>query len=136
MASDAAVASSRGHDEIQSVPRVPVHGVRVPVDWLIVKHDPQRYSTQQLSTPAQTRQTHRNIVWAQQREKYIAAAAAGVHLALFSFNLLFWGFEGMPPDRFNPTNLRLKLNIKPGRYGNMDGTRRVYYDNLDGGAPT
>ncbi len=25
---------------------------------------------------------------------------------------------------------RLKLGIKPSRYGNMDGTKRIYYDNM------
>jgi hypothetical protein len=34
------------------------------------------------------------------REHMLAAAAAGFHLALFAWNLAFWGFEGMPPDRW------------------------------------
>jgi hypothetical protein len=28
------------------------------------------------------------------------------------------------------SSLRLRLGIRPGRYGNMDGTKRIYYDNL------
>ena len=28
------------------------------------------------------------------------------------------------------TTCRLKLGIRPGRYGNIDGTKRIYYDNL------
>jgi hypothetical protein len=34
------------------------------------------------------------------REHMLAAAAAGFHLALFAWNLAFWGTEGMPPDRW------------------------------------
>jgi hypothetical protein len=98
---------------------------------------------------------------------------------MFAFNLAFWGSEGMPPDRYWPSNTRytmsfwlstsstpawftcasvnadmvvsqhcgcctyplhaslvvnvlcrLKMGIKPGRYGNMDGTKRIYFDNL------
>jgi hypothetical protein len=41
----------------------------------------------------------RNADWASNREQLFAAAAAGVHLALFAWNLAFWGFEGMPHDR-------------------------------------
>jgi hypothetical protein len=37
--------------------------------------------------------------WSSKREQILAAAAAGVHVALFAFNLAFWGFEGMPQDR-------------------------------------
>lgn len=25
---------------------------------------------------------------------------------------------------------RLKMGVKPGRFGNLDGTKRVWYDNL------
>ena len=56
--------------------------------------------------PPQVRQAKRDLAWTRQREQWIAGAAAGVHLALFSFNLAFWGFEGTPPDRYNPSNIR------------------------------
>jgi hypothetical protein len=59
-----------------------------------------------ISSPSEVRQAKRDIAWAKNREQLIAGAAAGIHLALFSFNLAFWGFEGMPPDRYNPSNIR------------------------------
>jgi hypothetical protein len=34
------------------------------------------------------------------REHVLAAAAAGFHVALFAWNLAFWGSEGMAPDRW------------------------------------
>ncbi|GAX80044.1 hypothetical protein CEUSTIGMA_g7483.t1 [Chlamydomonas eustigma] len=113
-----------------SMPFVRVHGADVPINWLVKQHDPNKYPNNVLSTPDQIRQSNKSIHWTKNREQLIAGAAAGVHLALFSFNLAFWGFEGMPQDRYNPSNIRLKLGIKPSRYGNMDGTKRIYYDNL------
>lgn len=44
-------------------------------------------------TPPQTAQASRDLHWARTREQWIAAAAAGVHLALFMYNLAFWGSE-------------------------------------------
>jgi hypothetical protein len=83
-----------------------VHGAKVPLDWLVRKHDPERFPASTLSTPQQKRQAQRDVSWSRQRDQYIAAAAAGIHVALFSFNLAFWGFEGMPQDRYNPSNIR------------------------------
>ncbi len=80
----------------------------MPVDWLVrdANRDAQRYPSSSISTPSQIREAKRNLGWARRREEVIAGAAAGIHLALFSFNLAFYGFEGMPPDRYNPPNLR------------------------------
>jgi hypothetical protein len=87
-------------------PLVRVHGANVPVNWLVREHDPRKYPTSVLSTPEKIRQANRSIHWTKSREQLIAGAAAGVHLTLFSFNLAFWGFEGMPRDRYNPSNIR------------------------------
>ncbi|KAG1668628.1 hypothetical protein FOA52_002481 [Chlamydomonas sp. UWO 241] len=109
---------------------VHVHGRNVPADWLIQSHDPKRFPASTLTSPAQQRQANRDMGWARTRDLWIAGAAAGLHVALFSFNLAFHGLEGTPPDRYNPTNIRQKLGVRPGRIGNMDGTKRIYYDNL------
>jgi hypothetical protein len=87
----------------QSEQKVSVHGAQVPVSWLL---NTKSYPTNTLSTPDQIRQAKRDVGWAKNREQLIAGAAAGVHLAMFSFNLAFWGFEGTPPDRYNPNNVR------------------------------
>ena len=72
----------------------------------VQRHNLSKYPPNTISSPAEIRQANRDIAWAKRREQLIAGAAAGVHLALFSFNLAFWGFEGMPPDRYNPSNIR------------------------------
>ena len=41
-----------------------------------------------------------------QRDQMIAAAAAGVHVAMFAWNLAFWGLEGQPQDRYWPLDPR------------------------------
>jgi len=51
-------------------------------------------------------QARKDQLWANSREQWIAAAAAGVHIAMFAYNLSFWGSEGMPPDRYWPDNTR------------------------------
>lgn len=93
-------------DEGTSSRSVSVHGAQVPVDWLVMRHDAAKYPGHTLSTQSEVRAANRNLAWNRQRDQWIAAAAAGMHLAMFSFNLAFWGTEGMPPDRYNPPNLR------------------------------
>ena len=78
----------------------------------VQSHNPNKYPASTISSPSEIRQAKRDIAWAKHREQLIAGAAAGVHLALFSFNLAFWGFEGMPPDRYNPSNIRcVRLSV-------------------------
>ena len=74
--------------------------------WGREKEERQMAATNPPPLPPQVRQAKRDLAWTRQREQWIAGAAAGVHLALFSFNLAFWGFEGTPPDRYNPSNIR------------------------------
>ena len=95
-----------GTDEGASSRSVSVHGAQVPVDWLVMRHDAAKYPGHTLSTQSDVRAANRNLTWNRQRDQWIAAAAASMHLAMFSFNLAFWGTEGMPPDRYNPPNLR------------------------------
>mmetsp|Transcript_26199 Transcript_26199/g.57230 ORF Transcript_26199/g.57230 Transcript_26199/m.57230 type:complete len:142 (+) Transcript_26199:64-489(+) len=134
MAEAAASLQTAGQAGTSSSGRQPklvnVHGAQVPLDWLVVRHDPKRYPAKTIVSPQQSRQANRDLEWNRKRDQLFAAAAAGVHLAIFAYNLAFWGFEGQPPDRYNPANTRLKLGIQPGRYGNIDGTKRVWYDNL------
>lgn len=157
---------------------VSFNGTHVPLDWLVRKHDPKAYPRGAVVTPKQQRQARRDLTWACSREQLFAAAAAGVHVAIFAYNLAFWGSEGMPPDRYWPDNTRsgqgggraargcvhvggqhvarctpvhmhgcthastpthacmhaplrrLKMGVRPGRFGNLDGARRVWYENL------
>jgi hypothetical protein len=139
-----------------------MHGTPIPVNWLLQQHDSRRYPDA-VVVPRHQQQADKQrsgVNWVRSREQWIAAAAAGVHVAMFAWNLAFWGNEGMPPDRYWPSNTRrvagqagavgvtdatgmvphtsshaattrrLKMGIKPGQYGNLDGTRRVWYDNL------
>lgn len=87
---------------------VRVHGADVPMNWLVVqRNDDSRFPASKLSSASSVRQANRDITWARHRDQWIAAGAASLHLALFSFNLAFNGFEGsMPPDRYNPSNIR------------------------------
>ena len=107
-----------------------MHGQPVPLDWLLVQHDASKYSKSEIVNAQQAKQAAKDVQWAKQREAIIAATAAGIHLAMFSFNLAFGGMEGQPPDRYNPGAMRLKLGIKPSRYGNLDGSKKIYYENL------
>eukprot|EP00775_Hariotina_reticulata_P003438 gene3438-3710_t len=57
---------------------------------------------------------------------------------MFAWNLAFWGFEGMAPDRYWPDNPRVRNGIVPGRYGNMAGAKKLWYyylGKLEGGGP-
>mmetsp|Transcript_7095 Transcript_7095/g.12151 ORF Transcript_7095/g.12151 Transcript_7095/m.12151 type:complete len:148 (+) Transcript_7095:157-600(+) len=107
-----------------------IHGSPIPLEWLVQRHDSMRYPAKTLVTKAQNAQSNRDLNWARSREQWVGVLAAGIHVALFAYNLAFWGSEGMPPDRYWPANSRLKMGIRAGRYGNLDGNRRVYYDNL------
>lgn len=71
----------------------------IPVDLLVARHDPRKVPSSAICTTAELRQAHRDSAWAGKREYLIAGAAAGLHVAMFAWNLAFWGFEGMPPDR-------------------------------------
>lgn len=113
-----------------SAQRVRVHGTSVPVDWLVAKHDASKYNKGMIVNQDQARQAAKDAKWAKERDILIAAAAAGIHLAMFSLNLAFVGMEGQPPDRYNPGAMRLRLGIKPSRYGNLDGSKKIYYENL------
>lgn len=72
----------------------------IPVELLVAKHDARKVPSNALCSTAELRQAHKDAAWAGKREYMLAAAAAGVHLAMFAWNLAFWGFEGMPPDRW------------------------------------
>ena len=123
-------ASTSTSASSSSSPSVRVHGTSVPLDWLVVKLDASKYSKTSIVNQDQARQAARDIKWAKERDALIAATAAGIHLAMFSFNLAFGGMEGQPPDRYNPGAMRLKQGIKPSRYGNFEGSKKIYYENL------
>lgn len=72
----------------------------IPVELLVARHNPRQAPSSTICSNAELRQAHRDAAWAGKREHVLAAAAAGFHLALFAWNLAFWGFEGMPPDRW------------------------------------
>ena len=63
-------------------------------------------------TPKQQRKARKDLMWSRSREQLFAAAAASVHLAIFAYNLAFWGFEGMPPDRYWPDNTRYEARAE------------------------
>ncbi len=83
-----------------------IHGTPVPVEWLVQRHDSKRFPDRVLMTRPQQERTLQDRKWAQGKDQWLAAAAAGVHLTLFAYNLAFWGSEGMPPDRYWPANAR------------------------------
>ncbi|KXZ55708.1 hypothetical protein GPECTOR_2g1258 [Gonium pectorale] len=102
----------------------------LPLDLLLAREDASKLPRGVVQTREQLKEAQREINWANKREHVFAAVAAGFHLATFALNLAFWGFEGMPPDRYWPNSPRIRLQIRPGRYGNLDGTQRVYMDYL------
>eukprot|EP00882_Tetradesmus_deserticola_P006035 GHRQ01006353.1.p1 GENE.GHRQ01006353.1~~GHRQ01006353.1.p1 ORF type:complete len:111 (+),score=22.28 GHRQ01006353.1:185-517(+) len=87
------VASSSGR-------RVTMPRHELPLQLLVARHDPRRVPASAVCSTAELRQVRKNADWAMKREHMLAAAAAGFHVALFAINLAFWGFEGMPPDRW------------------------------------
>lgn len=102
----------------------------IPLDLLVVRHDPVKVPDRIVMHKEDIRQHNSNIEWASKREQLFATAAAGVHLTLFAFNLAFWGFEGQAPDRYWPDNPRLRLRLRPMRYGNLEVTKEIWYKNL------
>lgn len=72
----------------------------IPVELLVASHNPRKVPSSALCSNAELRQAHRDASWAGKREYLLAGAAAGLHLAMFAWNLAFWGFEGQPPDRW------------------------------------
>ena len=81
----------------------------MPLDWLLVKEDPSKLPPGVYTTDKQRQTANNEHAWSRKREQVLAAAAAGVHLGLFAWNLAFWGFEGVPPNRYHPTDLRWVL---------------------------
>lgn len=102
----------------------------LPLELLLAKEDPASLPRGTLVTKEQSKQARRDADWAGKREHVFAAVAAGFHLSVFAFNLAFWGFEGQAPDRYWPENPRIRLQLRPGRYGNLEGTQRVAMDYL------
>eukprot|EP00877_Chromochloris_zofingiensis_P011588 jgi/Chrzof1/6683/Cz19g05180.t1 len=107
--------------------RVTIARHEIPLDLLVAKHDPRKLPKHVVASEENIRRVNKDFAWSSKREHLLAAAAAGVHLALFAYNLAFWGFEGMPPDRYWPANPRHRLQVKPRRYGNLEGTKKLWY---------
>jgi hypothetical protein len=100
----------------------------IPVDLLVARHDPRKVPSSAICTTAELRQAHRDSAWAGKREYLIAGAAAGLHVAMFAWNLAFWGFEGMPPDRYVTHTCKFKscteqINRQQGRSSTASLTR-------------
>lgn len=102
---------------------VPRH--EVPLNLLLTRQDSRQ--TAATCTPTELGRVRADVAWSSKREQLLAAAAAGVHVALFAWNLAFWGFEGTAPDRYHPDNPRVKTGAVPGRYGNVQGARKLWY---------
>jgi hypothetical protein len=109
---------------------------RLPLDLLLFREE-HRVPASAYPSNQQLKQSARDASWGAKKEHLIAIAAAGFHLALFAYNLAFWGFEGMAPDRYWPANPRVKLQAVPKRYGNLAGARKLwyYYQGKIDGAP-
>ena len=84
-------------DHVKRRVSIPRH--ELPLDLLVSHHDPKKFPRHTLATEADHIRLRRDADWASKREQIFATAAAGVHVALFAWNLAFWGFEGMPHDR-------------------------------------
>ncbi|KAG2501757.1 hypothetical protein HYH03_000257 [Edaphochlamys debaryana] len=125
--SDAAALVDRAASSANAGPRVVVlRREAIPKDLLLARDE--NLAKGVVQTREQMKEAQRDINLASKREHVLAAAAAGVHLVSFAFNLAFWGVEGMPPDRYWPSSQRIRNQIRPGRYGNVEGTQRVYSD--------
>eukprot|EP00878_Enallax_costatus_P006554 GHUV01006871.1.p1 GENE.GHUV01006871.1~~GHUV01006871.1.p1 ORF type:complete len:142 (+),score=6.78 GHUV01006871.1:492-917(+) len=110
--------------------RVVISRHEIPIDLLVARHQPHKVPKGAVCSAKELRQVKKDAAWAMSREHMLAAGAAAFHLALFAWNLAFWGFEGMPPDRYWPDNPRFKNGIVPGRYGNMQGAKKLWYSYL------
>ena len=99
-------ASSSGRAQDASRPHISLHGTPIPLDFLVQSHDPKKYPQGAVCTPKQLKEARKDFMWSCQREQVFAAVAAGIHVAMFAYNLAFWGSEGMPQDRYWPANTR------------------------------
>jgi len=72
----------------------------VPLNLLVTHQPPGKLQGGKIVSKDETRRLRRDVSWAQRREGLLAVAAVGVHVAIFAYNLAFWGFEGMPQDRW------------------------------------
>lgn len=97
----------------------------IPLSLLLAREDSSKLP---LVSRQAARTEARDAWWSNNREALLAAGAAGVHLALFAYNLAFWGFEGRAPDRYWPMEPRVKRGGAPPRYGNLEGARKIFFD--------
>ena len=79
--------------------RVVISRHEIPIDLLVARHE-HKVPKGAVCSAKELRQVKKDAAWAMSREHMLAAGAAAFHLALFAWNLAFWGFEGMPPDRW------------------------------------
>ena len=79
--------------------RITIPRGEIPLDLLVTRPDPSKLRPSVLASQASVRRANRDAAWAMKREHVFAALAAGFHVALFAYNLAFWGFEGQAPDR-------------------------------------
>ncbi|KAF8072397.1 hypothetical protein HT031_000056 [Scenedesmus sp. PABB004] len=129
-----AASSEPGDGPSTSGRRVVIARHELPLELLLARREPAALGV--VCGAGELRRVRRDAAWSQRREHLLAAAAAGFHLALFAWNLAFWGFEGVPPDRYWPENPRVKAGLVPGRYGNMAGAKKLWYyylSKLEGG---
>lgn len=106
--------------------RVGMPREQLPLNLLVV-NEASKYPDSVYPSEKQLKQTAKDISWGAKKEHLIAAAAAGLHVAAFAYNLAFWGFEGMAPDRYWPNNPRVRLQAVPKRYGNLAGAKKLWY---------
>lgn len=81
-------------------------GARLPLDLLVAAPKDEQVSKGFIVSKKEQEKKQRNFDWAQSRDQLVAAAAAGIHIAMFAYNLAFWGTEGMPQDRYWPAEPR------------------------------
>lgn len=91
--------------------RVVISRHEIPLDLLVARHDPRKVPNSAVCSSKELRRVKQDAAWAQNREQLLAAAAAGFHLVLFAWNLAFWGFEGMPPDRYARAQIAAAVEI-------------------------
>ncbi len=94
------------------------------MDLLVAKEDSSKLPRGVVQTKEQLRDVRHDVHWASKREHVFAAVAAGMHLAGFMLNLAFWGFEGMPPDRYWPSSPRCARSLRTNRRGRGVGGRQ------------
>lgn len=117
--------------------RVNVWGRPVPMDLLLVKDDVAKDAkASTISAPQQLQRTQREVHRLRHRDQWLAAGAAGLHLASFAVNLAVNGFEWLPPDRYYGPNPAIRLNngIDAGRFAGVESHVRWKYLTLVEGA--